>query len=401
MAITIQQAPSTLMPGYNPSNYILSSTNYTQANFKYVVDVYVASVKVDRMLVPPHPTHGTGLANVAPLLESRISKIIDITDNSIEYCSQMYLEYTLKFGEAYGSSGTTVYPDLAQATGKFIWNGVYDYEDFIDYTSGSIVANVTTPVPFLTNRPSSGDIELDDNAWLYWCDLNMQTSYVEIKTYNSTGGIIGTWTVDNKFTTYKFLRIPSGANNLNNILNTQFTSGTQPVITGSESYYTLQAFKGALFPITQKYYYTIVDECTKYTKHRLQFLNKLGGYDMFYFNKVSKDMVDIERANYKKNLGSYPTASSYTYAKSDRAISQFHTKAKDKTLLESDWITEAEMEWLEELLTSPDVLLDDGTNLIPINITNSTYEKKKQVNKHLFNLQIEYTLSYERYRQRL
>lgn len=401
MSITIQQAPSTLMPAYNDINWILSSTNYTQPNFKYVVDIYVASVKVDRMLVPPHPTHGTGLANIAPLIESRVSKVISMADNSIEYCSEMYLEYVVKFGEAYGSTGTTVYADLATATGKCIWNGVYDFEDYINYASGDIVANVTTPVRFLTNKPSSGDIMIDDNAWLYWCDYNLQTSYVEVKTYNSAGTLLGTWNIDNKFTTYKFLRIPSGANNLNDILNTQFTLGTQPVITGSEAYYTVQAFKGALFPLTEAYRYNIVTNCSRYTKYRFQFLNKKGGYDFFDFSLVSKRTADIERSNYKKNLGSYASANSFTYSANNRANSQFYTRVKDKFTVQSDWVREDVMEWLEELITSPDVYYDDGTSLIPVNISNPSFERKLEVNEKLFNLQLDYTLSYDRYRQRL
>lgn len=401
MAITIKQAPPTLVPAYNDANWIFSSTNAGNDNFKFVVDIYIASVKVDRMLVPPHPTHGTGLANVAPLLESRISKDIAFADNRIHGNSNSYLTYTLKIGEAYGTSGTTIYPDLAVATGKWIWNGIYDYEDFIGYSSGDIVARASNNTRFLTNKASSGDVEMDDNSWLYWCDLNLQSSYAYIVTRDSTGMTLNTFKVDNKFTTTEFLRIVSGPANLNTIPNAQFTLGSQPVLTGTEADYSIQIFNSSNQAITERYFFTIVDNCSKYEKHRLIFFNKLGGYDMFSFNKVSKNTADIDRSNYKKNLGSYTNANTFTYSKGDRANSQFHTKIKDKVMLESDWVTEAQLIWLEELVTSPDVYYDDGTALIPINITTSSFERKKQVNKHLFNLQIEYTLSYDRYRQRL
>jgi hypothetical protein len=104
---------------------------------------------------------------------------------------------------------------------------------------------------------------------------------------------------------------------------------------------------------------------------------------------------------FKKDLGSYGASYSFVNSPNDRAYSQYHTRIKDKVSIQSDWVTEEQLAWLEQLVTSPDVRLDDGIYLIPINITNTSFEKKKVVNEKLFNLQLEYTLSYDRYRQRL
>jgi RNAse (barnase) inhibitor barstar len=188
--------------------------------------------------------------------------------------------------------------------------------------------------------------------------------------------------------------------NLNTIPNSQFTSGAQPVITGAEHSYSIVLLDSANNAISERYYYTVANNCSRYPKKRFQFLNELGGYDFFNFTLVSKENVDIERSNYKKTLGTASTTR-YTYSPNDRANTQFHTRMKDKISVQSDWVTEAQMLWLEELMTSPDVLYDDGTYLIPVNITNSSFERKQEVNEKLFNLTIEYTLSYDRYRQRL
>ena len=58
------------------------------------------------------------------------------------------------------------------------------------------------------------------------------------------------------------------------------------------------------------------------------------------------------------------------------------------------------MVWLEELITSPDVYVEKSGTLVPINITTAKHERKKQVNDKLFNLTLEFTYSYNRYRQR-
>lgn len=400
MSITVNQGVASLLPAYNDAVYVLQSTNVAQPNFKFVVDYYVAGVKVDRQLIPPHPTTSKGYVNIAPILESRVSKNIATADNRILANTESYLDYVIKFGEAYGTTGTIIYPDLHVTGTKTLWNSVFDYEDFVDYSSGDYICSTSTPAQFLTNKPSSGDIIFDDRAWLHWIDLNLQCQYAYIVTRDSTGMTLNTFKVDNKFLTTKFLRIPSGCANLNIIPNAQFTLGSQPVILGSEDSYSIQLFDISNNAISDRYYYTIVNNCQPFEKRRLQFLNKLGGYDFFDFTLASKENADIERSTYKKNLGTV-AGSSFLYTKNDRGYSQFHTRLKDKVSIQSDWVSESVYAWLEELVSSPDVYLDDGTNLIPINITNPNYEKKKQVNEKLFNLTIEYTLSYDRYRQRL
>ena len=398
MAITVRQQPANLFPAYNDAVYIVTSSNVAQPNFKFVADIYVNSVKVDRMLIPPHPTELSGKVNVSPLLESRVSVDISADDNRILPNNNSNVLYEVKFGEAYGSSGTVIYPNLTNISGKYLWNAVVDYPTFCNYSSGDYIGNFLTEHPYLK---SGMDLMVDDNAWLYWNNYNLDTSYVKVMTYNSANTLIGTFKIDNKYSTSRFLRIPTGCYNILNIPDAQFTLGVQPILTGAESYYTVQTFNSSNVLISSLARYNIVDNCSRYEKRRLQFLNELGGYDTFNFTLVSKETMDIERSMFKKDLGSYGSSYSFVNSPNDRAYSQYHTRIKDKISIQSDWVTQDQLAWLEQLVTSPDVRLDDGLYLIPINITNTSFEKKKVVNEKLFNLQLEYTLSYDRYRQRL
>jgi len=398
MAITVRQQPASLFPAYNDAVYIVTSSNVAQPNFKFVADIYVNSVKVDRMLIPPHPTELSGKVNVSPLLESRVKVDISADDNRILPNNNSYVQYEVKFGEAYGSSGTVIYPNLTNISGKYLWNAVVDYPTFCNYSSGDYTSD------FLTENPNLKDgmqLTVDDNAWLYWTNFNLNTSYVKVVTYNSANTLLGTFKIDNKYSTSRFLRIPTGPYNILNIPDAQFTLGVQPIITGSVDHYTVQTFNSSNVAISTEAEYKIIEDCTRYEKRRLQFLNELGGYDTFNFTLVSKETMDIERSMFKKDLGSYGTSYSFVNSPNDRAYSQYHTRIKDKISIQSDWVTEQQLAWLEQLVTSPDVRLDDGLYLIPINITNTSFEKKKVVNEKLFNLQLEYTLSYDRYRQRL
>jgi hypothetical protein len=139
MAITVRQQPANLFPAYNDAVYIVTSTNVAQPNFKFVADIYVNSVKVDRMLIPPHPTELSGKVNVSPLLESRVSVDISADDNRILPNNNSNVLYEVKFGEAYGSSGTVIYPNLTNISGKYLWNAVLDYPTFCNYASGDYI----------------------------------------------------------------------------------------------------------------------------------------------------------------------------------------------------------------------------------------------------------------------
>ena len=111
---------------------------------------------------------------------------------------------------------------------------------------------------------------------------------------------------------------------------------------------------------------------------------------------MSQQNEDTERKQFKKfqNLN---------YNKYDRLKTNYHTKITDKISLSSDWITDAQAEVFEQLITSPAIYLErDTSTFIAINVTDSSYEQKKAVNERkLFNLTLDIEYSYERYRQAL
>lgn len=406
MAITVLQVPAPLMPAYNELPHLITSTNKTQANFKYICDIYINSVLVDRLDCPPHPTYGTGLFNPARIIENYVNNDLDLTTYGFGTNSNSYTGYVLKFGESYGlsSSGVTNYPNLSVTGTKYVWNSVYDYEDYCSYSSGTINAGSSSS-RFLTNRPSSGDIQFTENAYLYCNTMTSGTiDYATIITKDSSNATINTVKINNQFKAYpteasRFLRFSSGPNNINQILPGYITLGSQPIINSTDYAYTIQFFNASNVAVTEQHRYTINSPCTKYTTYRVHFLNKLGGYDSFTFFKQNSFKSDITKSNFKSNLG-VQTASSQTYSSSQRAITQYNTKIKDTVSCNSDWVSEAQITWLEELVTSPDVYVEKSGTLVPINILNTTHERKLLVNQKLFNLKIDFQYSYERTRQR-
>jgi hypothetical protein len=103
--------------------------------------------------------------------------------------------------------------------------------------------------------------------------------------------------------------------------------------------------------------YKIDNTCSNYEKQRLVFLNRLGGYDYFNFTLDSKRTLAITRTEYEKMLN-------WNYNVGDRGKTLLAQKAEVKMTMNSNWITETESLWLEELLTSPEVFLLPNTNVV-------------------------------------
>jgi hypothetical protein len=125
-------------------------------------------------------------------------------------------------------------------------------------------------------------------------------------------------------------------------------------------------------------------------------MNKLGGFDSFNFNKNTINAMDIERKQFKAPL---PIG----YSKQDRLKTNYNTTINDKISINSDWISEAESELLEELATSPVIYLErSATDFVAVNITNTSYEIKTFLtDRKMFNVSFDIEYTYSRYRQSL
>ena len=75
-------------------------------------------------------------------------------------------------------------------------------------------------------------------------------------------------------------------------------------------------------------------------------------------------------------------------------------ESKTTVQLNSDWLTDAEFQWLEELITSPTVYSIESGVLIPIEINTNTYEVRKSVNDGASQLVIDIEYSFQEYATR-
>lgn len=408
--ITVLQEPEEFMPGYNDQVFVVTSDHKTEQNFRYIADIYIQGTGTyERLKLFPDPTYGNAAFPVGRIVENFISHDIEKNLHGFQQNINSYSRYSVKFGEEYGlsSSGTTVYPNQVTTNTFYAWNGILDHFGLIDYQNASqnpyIAHDDTTK--FLTDAPSSGVIRSNEDAWLYMmANISNGARRMHIVTYDVSGNIIQTFEYQNPYrnllsTNDRFLRFGCGTRNLNLLDSSGVVTGSLPVITDSVDRYSVTLHN--VIPTTETKWYLIRDTCTRSTTYRFHFLNAKGGFDSFTFIRGSKVDADITRSKYKKLVGGLTSSSTYGYSKKDRGSVQYNTVLKDGFKVKSDWIKEDVCTWLEQLVSSPEVYLDDPDHgLVPVNILNKTYEFKQDSQEKLINLELEWEYAFDRYRQR-
>ncbi len=362
--------------------------------------------------------------------------IHQIDNFSTNRYSMKYIRARFKIEYAETATG-----DVSVAAGHtdgdklLIFNGVINGTDVLNHDATYTPAyNLNyfnfimndTDAKFLTNAPTKQYIRDDDFCTLsYFTEMNTDDglfqvgsnvssntypSVYQIKTqfyYNgsTTGGVItktssmangGTFGND-QYANNKLQFVGVGTGNL---------IGSGQALPANWDYYTVIAYDDLGVAISDTYsFYRQVDCGKGYENIRLTWLNKFGTWDYYNFNKKSVRGLSSDRKSYKQISGVW---NEDKYRQVDHLGGQktFHTNIKESITINTDFITETEAQWLEELFISNDVYILNqrttdiltalGAGIInkyiqPVQITSESYVKKTTANDKL----IQYTLQLE------
>ena len=406
MAFTILQQPLQYTPVYNDINFVVNSSNNGQPNFNYIFDVKINGVFISRHRIPARPDNGYGLFNAKRIAETYITQSINFDQITVTNSSESILALVIECREEYG---TTPAPGsiLATTSTVYCWNAVLGYSAWVNYAVTQFRQMTSqVDVSSLLSDNYINKIKLTEKGFISVMvgEANAVTN-IGVFAVNAAGTVIQTTYILNPFTAVantasRFITLPAGPVNLNQILNANLNATTQNqgnIIPSTTAWYEIKTIGNSA--ISKSYRYNITEVCSKHTPVRLHFLNRLGGYDSFTFDLLNTTQSNIERKEYRQNLGGF-VGSTYGYDIKDRSATIFDTQIKTIQTLNSNWITDLEATWLEQLLTSPDVYMEVGTQLQAVNITDSSYLQKKVVNDQLFNLTVTIEKSFLKHKQR-
>ena len=398
MAITILANPKDFAPVYNKMEYLIESTNVAQPNFAYLVDIYIngSGTKTVRLRIPVRPSDNYGKVDIHRVLESALTSdvgnplgILGTYD-----ASNSSLSYIVEFGEEYGTT-VVQYPNEETDISRKAFNASLEKRPFINWDVTEYEMDGVTK-KFLTNMPDNNKVSIESHGWLYFKEATALT-IVSVITFDSSGATINAFKIDASTTSADIQFTPSSPASLNNIDNTNIILGAQPIITSDVAYYEI--YVGDPNEVSETRTFVLEESC-KYNTNTLIFQNNLGAFDSFTFYLGDMSMTDRERKDMKVNVDTV-VGNDIVYSMNEREKVTYYTKKSETIKLMSDWITEAESNWLLELISSPEIYLQEGNELTAVaKIKATNYTKKKVVRDKLFKIEVELELGYDDYRQR-
>ena len=438
---------------------------------KYIANVYVskqtssivsAANRVGVLKVTPN-AEGYGIFDLSPLLQNYVSAeytggdVHNVNDiyrskyNGVQYSENtphtihqidrfstnrncvkfVAVRFNIEAADSATGTVSQQYNSNTIADTILVYNGVLYDTDILNLGStgnfgynlsyAGFIMNSSTD-KFATNAPTTQYIRDNDYLTLpYFSQYNYDflvgtasathpsVSTIQIQFYyngSTTGSLI----------TNEVIASNGGHRGYMNDSNTKFQfagvgignmKGAGITIPANWDYYTVRAFDDTAAPISDTYYfYKQEEDCKNYETIRLTWLNKFGGYDYYNFTKKSVRTFNTQRKSYTQITGSWNTSrfrpDGHTGGKK-----YFTNNTKESITLNTDYITENEAIWLEELFNSNDVYILEQRStdnafegylrkyVKPATITNTTHTRKTKANDRLiqytFNIEVDKT----------
>lgn len=310
-------------------------------------------------------------------------------------------------------------------SGSFkIFNGYLKHSDQLEWSSTGFGYDVSrfevsqyNISEFLTNAPLIQYANEDDYgtvAFLTKVDSGFPNGYVgkiRIECFDSSGvqlgadididrtganGAYNTYNGNNKFNLIYFGCYPANLRNWSTIFQTQLA-------TGNLAYYWIRAIAGSSSVISKRYQININCPTLKsYVPIRLAWLNQWGAWDYYTFTQKSVRSLSTKGSTYTQQSGTW-NDSMYRVQGFKGGEKSFRRNATERIKMNTDFVNEAESEWFEELINSPEVYMLEGyqTDLAqpvlnnyvtPVRLTTSSYIRKTIANDKL----MQYTFEVEK-----
>jgi len=412
MAITITQHPDTIfsatpvfVPAFNPQVFSAISNQYASANFKYtVVVVDVITSETITLQIPARPVDHRMTVDASFIAKNLITHYLPINEYGFQKATGIR-KIRVNIGETYGSTPTYY---AGTDFDYYIWNGVSDYLTYVDYNKNNYLynASVTSPPNRVELSACLDDVTYPDRSnYIYWLTYgagDLLKLKVVVTLSNGTQTISYIANPYQASTTYtdKYLCIDVGHKGLTEIASGDVT-GTYPILGATaESYQIYEVLSTAPDPPTRLIQNFTIGCEGVYDVYTVHFLAKNGQFETIHFPKNSNKTTTANREKFA-TIPFTMNSGTYHYSRSTPVDRFITSSSRDKLVLRTDWLDEAHVELYKQIIDSPLCYLDTGSALdyVAVNLVPTSYTENKRFNKRLFQLQMEFEMAHQNYRQ--
>lgn len=297
---------------------------------------------------------------------------------------------------------------LLTSINKYVFNGAMPWIDmpFYDQTDYDLT---TADKLWLTNQPESFHCTLTQDLWLNLKNVDLVTQK-RVYFENSNGDVFSKSLAGSEY----IKGVAIGPNNFGTLT---LVSGTAGLIKASTTYYDV--WYSDTLALSQKSikYRIILDERVQISETHILFLDRMGSWSSFAFQLKAYEKGQIKRESYNKDVKGYVTGGQWKYKTYEQGMINYSTQVSKTYDLNTNWMTENEGVYFEELLTSPQTYLrnviyrisedplnrydEEGcqiripefTEYVSCNVLTNNFEVYKQRNNNLIRQSIQVRLS--------
>ena len=386
MSITVLSgSPLVATPVYNKMLFKVSGSLIAQPNYRYVCDVKnPAGTTLARLKCDKLPTTNFGFFDVQKVVETLVAPTAPtLTQTGFVDHSGFYSGYRLDFTQEYGNT-PVVTGATTTVSGVMAFAGNLEQLELADWSAGLYFpAFIANGVSRALTTPTSRTVYSTDYGFL--CMGQSGTPFDRVQVTYPTR----TFTVDLPASVSgSIARFGAGPMNLKALTSAQCSDGSAGSVnfpTAEGSSYTLAFEDSGSSDFSVAYTY-IIGPCQRFDSIPVHFVNKYGGIDSYTFTMKNRKRANIQREVFGYNSDVYATT---TYNKVWAGSFDF------VYALNSDWLTDAESEWLIEMVRSGYVWLELGGQLVEAVVNANQYQFVTRRNDRLTQLQLEVAVAYD------
>lgn len=367
MAVNIHTEPIAFSPSDNPLMFRFSSTQTAQANFSYIVKTFLNSVEIGEDRVFPESgiyAHYDCSPIVRGLMPSPTFSTALWQNSGTN--STLYITVTEEYG-----TPPALQASATSSTVK-IFKGRLSDKAWESFNAATTWQNLL----FLTNYPRTQRIEVLRGTPVYLNMITDASKQLEIKLYN------GATLLDSYTDTQNYVIAQLNLNTTNLIATAGFSSGDVALAT----HYTVQIGTSEILTL---YFYD--DYCN--TPSTIQWLNDYGAFDSFIFAHNLERNSNVKDRSYSKQFGGW-VGTSFTYDSNESGERRVGTSVVNEGIAYTDWIKEAQQQWLVELYRSPLHRIYTEGVASSIKVTTNAYSFKQQRFEELISESVGFVYSY-------
>jgi hypothetical protein len=300
---------------------------------------------------------------------------------------------TINGAVKYADNRKTITLNIVSTLDKHVFNGVQPWLDMPNWDETDYELDGVTK-EWLTNQPQTFSCTPSQDLW-----LNLRGDGVGInkRVYfeNDNGDVF-----------YKAIAggdyIKGVAVGPNNFGSLTVVSGTAPLIKSDTKNYQVWYSDGAFNPVQSLAYEIKIDRRPVITQYNILFLDRMGSWSSFAFQLKTYEKLNIKRETYNKDVPGYVTGTEWKYKSYEQGSVNYNTQVSKTIGLNTNWMTEAQAYYFQELVTSPQTYIVPVTfvsceyvlgEYISCNVMNNSFDIDTVRNKHLIRQQLQVRLS--------